>query len=101
LRVDTLVRYAQEAVHAKGVQLAVLKAGTEGEIDAAFASLVRLRAGALVVDPDGFFTSRREQLVALASRHVVPAIYAHRQFVAGGGPTHLSIAELAFTPDGC
>jgi hypothetical protein len=96
-----LIRYAQEAVHAKGVQLAVLKAGTEGEIDAAFASLVQLRAGALVVDPDGFFTSRREQLVALASRHVVPAIYAHRQFVAGGGLTHLSIAELAFTPDGC
>jgi putative tryptophan/tyrosine transport system substrate-binding protein len=80
-----LIRYAQEAVHAKGVQLAVLKAGTEGEIDAAFASLVQLRAGALVVDPDGFVTSRREQLVALASRHVVPAIYAHRQFVAAGG----------------
>jgi putative tryptophan/tyrosine transport system substrate-binding protein len=80
-----LIRYAQEAVHAKGVQLAVLKAGNEGEIDAAFASLVQLRAGALVVDPDGFFTSRREQLAALASRHVVPAIYAHRQFVAAGG----------------
>jgi hypothetical protein len=62
----------------KGVQLAVLKAGTEGEIDAAFASLVQLQAGALV-DPDGFLSSRREQLVAPASRQAVPAIYAHRR----------------------
>jgi len=45
--------------HAKGVQLAVLNAGTEREVDAAFASLVQLQAGALVVDPDGFFNSRR------------------------------------------
>jgi putative tryptophan/tyrosine transport system substrate-binding protein len=70
---------------AKGVQLAVLKAGTESEIDAAFASLVQLRAGALVVDPDAFMKSRREQLVALASRHAVPAIYTQREFVAAGG----------------
>jgi len=58
----------QEAARAKGVKLAVLKAGTESEIDAAFASLVQLQAGALVVDPDAFMKSRREQLVALASR---------------------------------
>jgi putative ABC transport system substrate-binding protein len=82
---ELLIRDAQEAVRTKGVQLAVLKAGTESEIDAAFASLVQLRAGALVVGPDGFFTSRREQLVALASRDAVPAIYASRYFVAGGG----------------
>jgi putative ABC transport system substrate-binding protein len=61
------------------------KGSSAREIDAAFASLVQLQAGALVVDPDGFLSSRRGQLVALASRHAVPAIYAHRQFVAAGG----------------
>ena len=59
----------------EGVQLPILKAGTESEIDAAFATLVQLQAGALVVGADPFFNSRREQLVALASRHAVPAIY--------------------------
>ena len=78
-------RDVQEAARAKGLQLPILKAGTEGEIDAAFASLVQLRAGALVVGADPFFISRREQLVALASRHAVPAIYQWREFAASGG----------------
>jgi putative ABC transport system substrate-binding protein len=82
---EHLIRDVQEAARAKGVKLAVLKAGTEGEIDAAFASLVQLQAGALVVDPDAFLTSRREQLVALASRHAVPASYSERGSVAAGG----------------
>ena len=75
----------QEAARAKGVQLAILKAGSESEIDAAFATLAQLHADALVVAPDPFFNSRREQLVALASRHAVPAIYAWREFAAAGG----------------
>ncbi len=75
----------QEAARTKGVQLPILKAATESEIDAAFASLVELQAGALVVQADPFFISRREQLVALASRHAVPAIYALREFTASGG----------------
>ena len=75
----------QEAARAKGVQLPILKAGTESEIDAAFASLVQLQAGALVVGGDPFFNSRREQLVALASRHAVPAIYEGREFAVAGG----------------
>ena len=75
----------QEAARAKGVQLPILKAGTESEIDAAFATLVQLHAGALVVGADPFFNSRREQLVALASRHAVPAIYEWREFAAAGG----------------
>jgi putative ABC transport system substrate-binding protein len=76
---------AQEAARAKGVQLQILKAATEGEIEAAFASLVQLQAGALVVAGDPFFSSRREQLVALASRHTVPAIYVFREFASAGG----------------
>jgi putative ABC transport system substrate-binding protein len=79
------IRDVQEAARAKGVQLHVLKAGSESEIDAAFASLVQLQAGALVVSTDGFFYNRREQFVALASHHAVPAIYAWREFAAAGG----------------
>jgi ABC-type uncharacterized transport system substrate-binding protein len=75
----------QEAARAKGRQLQILKAGTEGEIGSAFASLVQLQAGALIVAGDPFFSTRREQLVALASRHAVPAIYVFREFVAAGG----------------
>ena len=71
---ERIMRDAQEAARAKGVQLHILKAGTESEIDAAFATLVQLQAGALVVANDPFFFSRRDQLVALASRHAVPAI---------------------------
>ena len=63
----------------------VLKAGTEGEIDAAFASLVQLQAGALLVQADPVFTALREAIVALASRHAVPAIYPLREFPASGG----------------
>jgi ABC-type uncharacterized transport system substrate-binding protein len=78
-------RNLQEAANTKGVALHTLKAGTEGEIDAAFATLVKLRADALVVGTDVFFFSRREQLVALAARHAVPTIYEGRAFAADGG----------------
>jgi putative ABC transport system substrate-binding protein len=74
-----------EAARARGVQLAILKAGTESEIDAAFATLVEQHAGGLVVAGDPFFNTRREQFVALASRHAVPAIYWLRGFAAAGG----------------
>ena len=79
------IRITQEAARAKGIQLPVLKAATEGEIDTAIASLGRLQAGGLVIAADAFFVSRREQLVALASRYAVPAIYESRGFVAVGG----------------
>ena len=65
------------------MQLIILKAGTE--IDTAFASLVQLHAGALLVQTDPFFNDRRDQIVALASRHAAPAIYGLREFAASGG----------------
>jgi len=82
---EPIIRDVQEAARTKGVQLQILKAATEGEIDAAFATLVQLKAGALIVGSDPFFNSRREQLVAQAARHTVPAIYEGRQFAAVGG----------------
>ena len=75
----------QDAARAKGVQLHILNATSESEIDAAFATLVELHAGALVIDQDLLFFSRREQLGALAARYSVPAIYYRREFVAAGG----------------
>src|SRR4051794_32491338 len=82
---ERVIRDVQEAARTQGLQLPILKAGTESEIDAAFSSLVQLQTGALLVAADPFLSSRREQLVALASRHAVPAIYAWREFVAAGG----------------
>jgi putative tryptophan/tyrosine transport system substrate-binding protein len=79
------IKDVQEAARAKGVQLAILKASTESEIDAAFTSLAQLESGALVVDPDVFFVSRRDQFMTLTSRHAVPAIYAWHEFAAAGG----------------
>jgi putative ABC transport system substrate-binding protein len=82
---DEMIRETQEAARATGLQLHIVKARTEGEIDAAFATLVQLHAGALVVGNHTFFDGRREQLVALASRHAIPAIYGWREFVVAGG----------------
>jgi putative ABC transport system substrate-binding protein len=82
---ELLIRDVQEAARAKGVRLPILKASSESEIDAAFASLVQLQAGALMVDADFVFRRRREQLVTLAARHAVPAIGVFREFAASGG----------------
>jgi putative ABC transport system substrate-binding protein len=82
---ERIIRDAQEAARAKGVQLPILKAGTESEIEVAFASLVQLQAGSLLVGADPFFANRREQLVALTARHAVPAMYYWREFAAAGG----------------
>jgi putative ABC transport system substrate-binding protein len=80
-----VMRDVQEAARAKGVQLPILKAATESEIDAIFATLDQLQAGALIVGADPFFYGRREQLVALAARYAVPTIYFAREFGASGG----------------
>ena len=80
-----MIRDVQEAARTKRMQLQILKAGSEDEIETAFASLVQLGAGALVVGADPVFNGWREQLVALACRHAVPAIYEWREFAAAGG----------------
>jgi putative ABC transport system substrate-binding protein len=82
---ERVMRDVQEAARAKGVQLTIVKAGTESEIEAAVATLVQQQAGALVVGADAFFNSWREQLVALASRRAIPAIYEWREFPVAGG----------------
>src|SRR5215471_10084642 len=82
---EPIMRDVQEAARAKGVQLHILKAATESEIDASFASLAQLHVSALVLGPDPFLNSRREQLVTLAARHAVPVIYDFRQNAAAGG----------------
>jgi putative ABC transport system substrate-binding protein len=68
-----------------GLKVQMLKASTDREIDAAFASLVQARIGALLVGNDLFFNSRIEQIVALAARHAMPTMYSFHEFVAAGG----------------
>src|SRR5262245_39310150 len=82
---ETMTRDLQAAARTLGLRLHVLQASSEREIDTAFATLVQLRAGALVIGTDALFNSRSEQLAALAVRHAVPAIYQYREFVSAGG----------------
>ncbi len=78
-------RDANAAAVTLGLKLHVLHASTERDFDTVFATLIQLRAGGLVIGPDAFFTSRIEQLAALALRHAVPAIFTFREFAAAGG----------------
>jgi putative ABC transport system substrate-binding protein len=74
----------QAAAHILGVELEILRASTERDIDEVFANLVLARVGALAINPDAFITGRIEQLVALAARYAMPTIY-NREFAAAGG----------------
>jgi putative tryptophan/tyrosine transport system substrate-binding protein len=82
---ESETRNLQDAIRSLGLQLHILPASTPNEIDSAFETLVELRAGALVVSTDPLFTNQRAQIVALAARHAVPAIYVWREFVEAGG----------------
>jgi putative tryptophan/tyrosine transport system substrate-binding protein len=82
---ERIIQDTQQAARAKGVRLHVLKAANEAEIDNAFSALVELHAGGLLLGSDPFFFSRREQIVALASRQAIPAIYSVREYAAAGG----------------
>jgi putative ABC transport system substrate-binding protein len=82
---ETISKDLQGAAGALGLRIYLVNAAAETEFSAAFASLVEQRAGALLVAADPFFNSRREQLVALAARYAIPAIYEWREFAAVGG----------------
>jgi putative ABC transport system substrate-binding protein len=82
---ETVTKDLQAAAGSLGLQLRVLQASTERDFDQVFASLIQLRAGALVYASDPFLYSRYEQLAALTVRHAVPAIFARREFAAAGG----------------
>jgi putative tryptophan/tyrosine transport system substrate-binding protein len=84
-RAEFTLRDVETAAHAIGLQIHVLNASTSREIDMAFATLVRERCDTLFVGPDPFFYTRRVQLAVLAARHVVPAIYAVRDYADAGG----------------
>ena len=79
------IKEVEEAARTLGLRLHILKARIESDFDAAFATIVQQRAGALLVASDPFLFSRRELLVALAAHHAVPAIYQFRQNAAAGG----------------
>ena len=82
---EALTSDLHSAARTLGLQLQVLHASTEREIDTAFRTLTQLRAGGLVIGSDGFFNSRSEQLGALTVGHAMPAIYQYRAFAAAGG----------------
>jgi putative ABC transport system substrate-binding protein len=82
---ETITRELEAAARTLGLEFHVLHASSEREIDAAFATLVQLRAGALVIGADALFNSRSQQLTALTIRYRVPAIYQFREFVSAGG----------------
>jgi putative tryptophan/tyrosine transport system substrate-binding protein len=82
---DSITNDMQIAARALGLKLNVLTASSEHDFDTAIASIVQLRAGALVVGSDPFFMSRSDQLVTLVAHHAVPAIYQFREFAAAGG----------------
>jgi len=78
-------RDVEAAARAAGQQITVLTATSESEFEPAFAAMVQQRADALLVMADPYFNNRREQLVALAARHAIPAIYEWREFATSGG----------------
>jgi len=79
------VREIQAAADKMGVKLRILTSSTDGEFDAAFATLLEEHIGGLIVDGDPFFTARHDQLVLLTTRHAIPTIFAWREYVSAGG----------------
>jgi putative tryptophan/tyrosine transport system substrate-binding protein len=82
---DAFVQAVEPAGRTLGLQVNIVRASTEQEIDAAFANLVQLRADGVIIMPDVFFNTRSGQLAALALRNRLPAIYQFRPFAAAGG----------------
>ncbi len=82
---ETDIEDVQKAASAVGQRIFLLKASSEQDIDIAFEAVVQQRANALLVAHDPIFLSRRDQFIALAARHAMPAIYEFREFVVAGG----------------
>jgi putative ABC transport system substrate-binding protein len=87
---------SQAAAQALGLQLHAVHASSERDLDAVFASLIQLHAGALVIAPDNLFTAHSQQLAALATRHALPAIYEFRRFAAAGGLMSYGSSETEY-----
>ena len=85
IQTEATLREVREAAPTLGLQIQVVNASTIGEINAAFAALVRERTEALLVNGDAFFGSRRVQLATLATRDRIPAAYGDREFPLAGG----------------
>jgi putative ABC transport system substrate-binding protein len=82
---ETVSKSVEAAARALGLEIYTANATTERDIDTAFAAIVQRGVGALLVGNDPFFTDRRDQLVALAARYALPALYSLRESVAAGG----------------
>ena len=82
---ETQLREAEDTARTLGMRLITLKAGSEVELDTAFASFSQQQTSALLVANDAIFLSRRDQLAALAARYAIPAIYSYREYVVAGG----------------
>ena len=84
-RTQVLVQQIGEPAHLLGLGLIVLKASTEGELDAAFTSAVQQGVGALLVAQEPSYNRWRDHIVELAARQAMPAMYGRRDYVAVGG----------------
>ncbi len=93
---EQFMRDLQAAAPGLGMQLHILHASTEGDLDTAFAALGQLRADALVIAPDSFFYAHLEQLGALALRHAMPAIHVYHHFVRAGGLMSYGSSETEY-----
>ena len=82
---DPQMKEVEAAARTLGLELHIAKASSEREFEPAFAALVQQRVAALLVETNPFFTNRREQIIALAARHAMPAIYGLREYAADGG----------------
>jgi putative tryptophan/tyrosine transport system substrate-binding protein len=82
---EATIRDAQAAATTIAKQIQIINASSEGDIDQAFANIIQQRVSALLVGNDPFYLSRRQQIVALAARHSLPAIYSARDYVTAGG----------------
>jgi putative ABC transport system substrate-binding protein len=85
LTTEATLKQVNEATRVTGLEIKIINAGTNRDIDDAFENIVREHCDALFVGPDAFFSSRRVQFATLAARHAIPASYSNRNYPAVGG----------------